>query len=90
MTAARLIHALTSFAVLLFLASPAQAGSLRCTTYEEKSLVRLQTLCDDGGRSVSTYNRTLQRREATITESPRKTCTRRLNPRTKQVEVRCR
>jgi hypothetical protein len=78
--------------VLLILAwaSPALAGSVRCTTYEEKTLGRLQTLCDDGTRAVSTYNRTLERWETIITESSRKACTGRLNPKTRQVEVRCR
>jgi hypothetical protein len=40
----------------------AAAGSpVRCTTYEEKTLGRLQTLCDDGTRAVSTWSPTLQR-----------------------------
>ena len=34
--------------LILVWASPALAGSVRCTTYEEKTLGRLQTLCDDG------------------------------------------
>jgi hypothetical protein len=54
--------------LLLALASSALAGPVRCTTYEEKSLGRLQTVCDDGTRA----------------------CTRQMNPRTRQVEVRCR
>jgi hypothetical protein len=54
--------------VLLLLGSGvALAGSVRCTTYEEKTLNRLQTLCDDGTRAVSTYNRTLSRWESTVT-----------------------
>jgi hypothetical protein len=43
------------------LASPALAGSVHCTTYEEKTLGRWHTICDDGIRAVSTYNRTLDR-----------------------------
>ena len=44
----------------------------------------------DGTRSTSTYNKTLERWDTTITQSPRKTCTGQMNPRTRQVEVRCR
>jgi hypothetical protein len=40
-------------AVLLAVASPALAGPVRCLTYEEKTIGRLQTLCDDGTRAVS-------------------------------------
>ena len=39
--------------LLLALASPALAGPVRCTTYEEKTLGRLQTLCDDGVRCAN-------------------------------------
>jgi len=82
---------LTALALLgLLLASPTMAGSVRCTTYEERSMNRLQTICDDGTRAVSTYNRTLQRWDITITESPRQTCTARVHPVTKAVELRCR
>jgi hypothetical protein len=63
---------------------------MRCTTYEEKTLHRLQTLCDDGTGAVSTYNRTLDRWDTTVTPPPGQTCTGQLNPRTQQVEVRCR
>jgi hypothetical protein len=38
---------------------------------------------DDGTRAVSTYHKTLERWETTITASPKNTCTR-------QIEVRCR
>jgi hypothetical protein len=75
---------------LLLLVSPALAATTRCTTYEEKTLGRLQTLCDDGTRAVSTDNRALERWDTTITQSPKKSCTGQLNPRTRQVEVRCR
>jgi hypothetical protein len=76
--------------LLLALASPALAGSVRCQTYHEPTLNRLQTLCDDGTRAVSTWSPTLQRWDTTITASPRQTCTGHMNPRTQQVEVRCR
>jgi hypothetical protein len=75
-------------AVLLTLASSALAGTVRCTTYEEKTLGRLHTVCDDGTRGVSTYNHTLDRWETAI-QSPRRDCSGRLNSRTQQVEVRC-
>jgi hypothetical protein len=77
-------------ALLLALASPTIASNVRCTTYEERTMGRLQTICDDGTRATSYWNRTLQRWETTVTESPRKACTGRLHPITKQVEVRCR
>ena len=76
--------------LLLALTTPTWAAATRCTTYEEKTLGRLQTVCDDGTRAVSTYNKTLERWDTTITESLRKLCTGRMNPRTWQVEVRCR
>jgi hypothetical protein len=75
--------------VFLFLASPAWSAT-HCTTYEERTMGRLQTLCDDGTRAVSTYNRTLDRWDTTITASPRKACMGRLNSTTRQVEGRCR
>lgn len=77
--------------VLLLLASPAGAGSpVRCQTYPEPTMGRLQTLCDDGTRAVSTYNKTLSRWESTVTPPLGKTCAGRLNPRTRQWEGRCR
>jgi hypothetical protein len=76
--------------VLLALASPALAGPVRCTTYEEKTLGRLQTLCADGSRAVSTWSSTLQRWDTTVTPPPGQTCTGQLNPRTRQWEGRCR
>jgi hypothetical protein len=75
--------------LLLALASPALAGP-RCTTYEEKTMGRLQTLCDDGTRAVSTWSRTLERWESTVTPPPGQTCTGHMNPRTQRVEMRCR
>src|SRR6266511_6061684 len=76
--------------LLLTLASPVWPATLRCTTYEEKTLQRWHTLCDDGTRAVSRYNRRLDRWETTITESPRQSCTARMDPHTKQAEVPCR
>jgi hypothetical protein len=73
----------------LLLVRPAWSAT-RCTTYAEKTLGRLHTLCDDGTRPISTYNKTLSRWESTITAPPGKTCTGRLNPRTHQWEGRCR
>jgi hypothetical protein len=75
---------------LLLLATPAWAAT-RCMTYEEKTLGRLYTVCDDGTRATSYWNRTLESWETTVTESPKSSpCTGRMNPITKQVEVRCR
>ena len=76
--------------VLSALASPALASPGRCLTYEEKTMGRLQTLCDDGTRATSTWNRTLQRWETTVTPPPGQTCTGQMNPRTHQWEGRCR
>jgi hypothetical protein len=76
-------------AAVLLLVRPAWSAT-RCTTYEEKTLGRLHTLCNDGTRAISIYNKPLSRWETTITESPRQACTGRINPITRQVEVRCR
>jgi hypothetical protein len=77
--------------VLLFLASPVWAGnSTRYTTYEEKTQGSWPTLCDDGTRVVSTWSPSLQRWETTVTPPPGQRCTGQLNPKTRQVEVRCR
>jgi hypothetical protein len=78
-----------SLALLLILASPALGGPT-CTTYEEKALNRLQTLCNDGTRAVSTWNQTLSRWESTVTSRPGQTCTGQLNPKTHRWEGRCR
>jgi hypothetical protein len=86
----RVRASLILISLLLALASPALAGPVRCTTYEEKTLGRLQTLCDDGTRAISTYNRTLSRWESTVTPPPGQRCTGRLNPKTWQWEGRCR
>jgi hypothetical protein len=82
--------AMCIIALLLGFISPPLAGAVHCTTYEEKTLNRLQTICDDGTRAVSTYNRTLQRWDTIVTETPRQACTARVNPVTKAVELRCR
>jgi hypothetical protein len=76
--------------ILLLLVSPAWAAATRCTTYEEQTLGRLQTLCDNGARGISTYNRTLERWDTTITASPKQSCTEQMHSKTRQVEVRCR
>jgi hypothetical protein len=81
--------AVTLAALLLAIASPALAGPARCQTYPESTLGRLQTLCSDGTRAVSTYNRTLERWDTTVTP-PGQTCQGRLNPRTRQWEMDCR
>jgi hypothetical protein len=82
---------LSAILLLLALATAAWAGgSVRCTTYEEKTLGRLQTLCADGTRAVSTWNATLQQWTTTVTPPPGQRCTGQANPRTQQVEVRCR
>ena len=77
-------------AVLLLALASAALAETRCFTYEEKTLGRLHTVCSDGTRGLSTYNRTLQRWETTLTPPPGKACTGYLNPRTQQVEGRCR
>src|SRR5919106_6133015 len=74
-----------TLAVLLLLGSGiALAGSVRCTTYEVKSLGRLETLCSDGTRAVHTYNKTLDRWESTVTPPPGQRCTGQLHPKTRQ------
>jgi hypothetical protein len=75
--------------LLLALATPVLAGSVRCTTSEVKSLGRLETLCDDGTRAVHTYNQTLARWESLGTPPPGKTCTGRLT-KARQWEGKCR
>jgi hypothetical protein len=90
--AARSVRALAILALFLSLASPVWAGtpSRTCTTYEDQTLGRLQTLCDDGTRGISTYNKTLERWDTTIIASPRQSCTGQLNPTTSRWEGRCR
>jgi hypothetical protein len=71
------------------LVRPAWAAP-HCTTYQERTLGRLQTRCADGTRAVGTYHHTLSRWESTVTPPPGQTCTGRLNARTSQWEGRCR
>jgi hypothetical protein len=40
--------------LLVPLVSPAWAGPVRCTPYDERTIGRLQTICDDGMRAVPT------------------------------------
>jgi hypothetical protein len=76
----------------LALTNPALAGMLHCTSYDEKTLQRWQTICADGTRAVSRYNTVLDRWETTITVSPRarRTCTVQPGLFGSQVEVHCR
>jgi hypothetical protein len=74
----------------LLLKSPAWGGSVRCTTYEVKSLGRLETLCDDGTCAIHHFNKTMGHWESTVTPPPGKTCTGQMNPKTRQWEGRCR
>jgi hypothetical protein len=88
--AARLPRALGILTVLLLaLASPALAGTTRCTTYEQKTMNQRYTVCDDGTRAVSTWSPTLGRWDTTVLP-PGQTCQGRLNPKTRQWEGRCR
>ena len=73
---------LATLLLLLALASPAWAGPVRCQTYHEPILGRLQTLCDDGTRAVSTWSPTLQQWQTTVTPPPGQTCQARVNPHT--------
>ena len=50
--------------LLLLLASPALAGpAVRCQAHHKPTLNRLQTLCSDGTRAVSTWSPTLRQWE---------------------------
>jgi hypothetical protein len=87
------IHRLgcTLAVLLLALATSALAGpDVRCQTYEEKTLGRLQTVCDDGTQAVSTWSPTLGRWDTTVTPPRGQTCTGQLNPKAHQWEGRCR
>jgi hypothetical protein len=61
---------ITGLVGLLALASPGLGAALNCTTYQEKSLGRLQTLCSDGTRGTSYWDRTLERWETTVQPAP--------------------
>jgi len=82
--------AYTLVGLLLALATPTLAGSVRCTTYEEPTLSRLQTLCSDGSRAILTWSPTLRQWTTTVTPPLGQTCEGRLNPITRQWEGRCR
>jgi hypothetical protein len=69
--------------LLLALASPVWPAMLRCTTYEEKTLNCLHTLCGAGTRAGSRYNTTLEQGETTITSNPRTSSTARMHPYTR-------
>jgi hypothetical protein len=79
-------------ALFLFaLTSPSWAsGPVRCQTYPEPTMGRQQTICDDGTRATSYWNRTLERWDTTVSPPPGQTCTGRLNPTICQWEGRCR
>jgi hypothetical protein len=83
------LAALVLVAVVL-LVRPAMAEATHGATDVAQTLGRLQTLCSDGTRAVSTYHKTLSRWESTITSPPGQTCRGRVNSRTLQVEGRCR
>jgi hypothetical protein len=74
---------------ILLLVRPAWSAT-RCTTYEEKPLGRLQTLCTDGTRAVSTWNKSLSWWESTVTPPPAQTCTGRFHHKSRQWEGYCR
>jgi hypothetical protein len=79
--------ALVLVAVVL-LVRPAWSAP-RCLTYEEQTLGRLQTVCDDGTRATSTWRPTLRQWQTTVLP-PGKTYTGQMNSRTQRVEVRYR
>jgi hypothetical protein len=90
MLTTQMINPMFIIGLLLSLTTPALADQIRCTTYEEKSLGRWQTLCDDGTRAASYWNRTFSRWESTVIPAPGKTCEGRLSPKTYRWEGRCR
>jgi hypothetical protein len=83
---------IAGLAGLFGLANPGLSASLNCTTYQEQTLGQLQTLCSDGTRAPSYWNRTLERWETTVHPAPGawRSCTTRRHPQTKDVEVNCR
>jgi hypothetical protein len=76
--------------LVLLLASPALAGPVRCQTDHEPTLNRLQTLCSDGTRAVSTWSPTLQQWTTTVTPPPGKPDTGRYHPKARPWGGRCR
>jgi hypothetical protein len=82
---------LIAFALLLGLVSSSLAATVRCRTYENTMLNRLETVCDDGTRATSYWNTILERWETAVQPGPstRQSCQARVNPLTRQIEVRC-
>jgi hypothetical protein len=74
---------------VVLLARPAWSAT-HCTTYEERTLGRWHTVCDDGTRAVSTWNKTLSRWESPVTPPPGNACIGQFNPRTRPWERHCR
>ena len=67
-------HVATLALLFFALATTALAGdAVRCQTYEEPTLGRLQTLCSDGSRAISTWSPTLQQWTTTVTAPAGKT-----------------
>jgi hypothetical protein len=56
--------------LLLVPAAWVSTGSdqVRCTTYYEQTLDRCQTICSDGSRSITRYDRLLERYQTEITK----------------------
>ncbi len=83
---------IASLVGLLGLASPGLGAALNCTTYQEQTLGRLQTLCSDGTRATSYWNATLGRWDTTVQPAPgsRRSRTTQRHPQTKDVHVHCR
>jgi hypothetical protein len=75
----------------LGIASPGPGAALNCTTYQEKTLGRLQTLCSDGTRTTSYGKGTLERWEMTVRPAPgaRRSCTTPMHPQMKHLDIRC-
>jgi len=83
---------LLTLALLLGLASTSLADTGRCTTTENTILNSLETICDDGSRAISRWDSLLQRWETIVQPAPgtKQSCQGRVNPLTRQIEVRCR
>jgi hypothetical protein len=83
---------ITGFVGLLAIANLGLGAALSCTTYQEKTLERWQTLCSDSTRATSYWNSTLERWETTVQPAPgaRRSRTTRMHLQTKDGEVRCR
>jgi hypothetical protein len=70
--------------------SPALSATTHGRTSYEGPIDRWHMLCADGTRALRGYNCILNHWNTTITASPRKVCTGRMHPFTKQVDVRLR